>query len=737
MADEIEIGVKVNGLAQIKSDLKALKSELINATDPAEIERLSMAAGQLSDKISDANEKIKVFAAGSSFESVGNGLGLIGNQLSSLDFEGAQESAKMLTATITNMNPKAVMDGFKAFIGTIGELSKAFVQMGLKLLANPLFLLVAVVAAVVIAIVLLKDKIGIMQKAFDLLMIPIKLVIQTLKDLTDWLGLTAFAAEDSASRQIAASNRTTQAIRNNGEKAINALNREIAVKKAAGQDTTNLEKKVLDESTKISKANIKNAQDETATILALSAAKNEKLTKDQLKTIRDNNTLQFQEIENVKNFNNEKKVLDVAYAKDASDKQKSANDKASADQKAADQKATEDKKARLKREADLQQKYSDEIKALGIKTEEEKLAFDKQKEIREINQMDISAKAKEARLKDVNTKYGILESQLVQDQADKLKEIVANNELEIAKIKDGSRNAELNRQRKAELAAIDKITQDETAKQEAKKAVEDKYKLLKRDADALDFAEAQSKELEKNENDLITFEEKFIRLDEQQKRLNENELLNKAERDAAQLELDEKRTQAEADFEMKKEEAIASTKQNFQNIISGIEQTGLAKTKAGQIAMKAIALAQIGIDSAMALSKASTLANAEGVAAQLAFPMVPGAGTIARVISYASTALSVGANIAKAKKLLSSGGSPSASGGSGGGGSVGGGGGSSAPTAPSFELYGKNNEANTATSAKSVEAQQANNITVTAVVSETEITSTQDRVARMNSSGEL
>ena len=121
------------------------------------------------------------------------------------------------------------------------------------------------------------------------------------------------------------------------------------------------------------------------------------------------------------------------------------------------------------------------------------------------------------------------------------------------------------------------------------------------------------------------------------------------------------------------------------NIISGLEESGLAKTKAGQGISKAIALTQIGIDSAVAISKASTLANAEGTAAQLAFPTVPGIGTAARIISYASTALSVVSNIARAKKLLSSGGSST-------GGSSGGGGGS-APTGggappPQFNVVG-------------------------------------------------
>jgi hypothetical protein len=62
---------------------------------------------------------------------------------------------------------------------------------------------------------------------------------------------------------------------------------------------------------------------------------------------------------------------------------------------------------------------------------------------------------------------------------------------------------------------------------------------------------------------------------------------------------------------------------------------------------------------------------------------LPGAGTIARVVSYASTAASVIGNIARAKQLLSSGGSSSGSSSSGGGG------GNSAPPPPQFNIVGQ------------------------------------------------
>lgn len=150
--------------------------------------------------------------------------------------------------------------------------------------------------------------------------------------------------------------------------------------------------------------------------------------------------------------------------------------------------------------------------------------------------------------------------------------------------------------------------------------------------------------------------------------------------------IEDKKAAEAAEREKRKNDVIADSKQNLSNIISGLETTGLAKTKAGQQISKALALTQIGIDSAVALSKASTLANAEGAAAQLAFPTVPGIGTIARVLSYTSTALSVASNIVRAKQLLSGGGSGggSASGGSGSAPSPTGGG----TSAPQFNVVG-------------------------------------------------
>jgi hypothetical protein len=242
---------------------------------------------------------------------------------------------------------------------------------------------------------------------------------------------------------------------------------------------------------------------------------------------------------------------------------------------------------------------------------------------------------------------------------------------------------------KQKADALERIRQGEIDTEAERRAeelfqIQEQYRLLIEEAtkfgqDTTALKEAQrtkEKELADKfkEEDRVKEEEYWIAESEKAVARDE-EAKKKREADAAE----------EIAFQKSKDDAIASSKQNLTNIISGLEETGLAKTKAGQGLSKAIALTQIGIDSAVAISKASTLANAEGVAAQLAFPTAPGIGTAARIISYASTALSVVSNIARAKKLLSSGGSSS-------GGSSGGGGGS-APTgggapAPQFNVVG-------------------------------------------------
>jgi hypothetical protein len=130
-------------------------------------------------------------------------------------------------------------------------------------------------------------------------------------------------------------------------------------------------------------------------------------------------------------------------------------------------------------------------------------------------------------------------------------------------------------------------------------------------------------------------------------------------------------------------DAVASIAQSGEQLLSSIQATGLARGKAGQAAMKALALVQIGADSAIAFSKMmqGTEQSATGAASGAPGPAAPAVYLATKIAFYASGTATILANIARAKALLSGGG-----GGGGGAAAAGGGGGPAA--APSFNVVG-------------------------------------------------
>jgi len=237
----IEIPIKLGGLAQIKSELRDLKGQLANATDPEQMQQLAERAGQLSDKIKDANENVKNFATGSKFESIGNQFSSMKDSLMSLDFEEASDKAKMFSTSLTNLKPGDIGKSIKGLIGVVGQLGKAFVTFGLQLLANPIFLLVAVIVAVVVGLVLLANKLGLIKPILDVMSKAFDFVIQKLKDFADWLGLTNFAEEDKAKKSIESNKKIADSYKAKGDKIATAYDRQIEIAKIEGKNTTQLE----------------------------------------------------------------------------------------------------------------------------------------------------------------------------------------------------------------------------------------------------------------------------------------------------------------------------------------------------------------------------------------------------------------------------------------------------------------------------------------------------------------
>lgn len=237
----IEIPIKLGGLAQIKSELRELKGELANATDPEQMQQLAQRAGELQDKLSDANEAVKNFASGSKFEQIGNSFGSMKDSIMSLDFEEASQKASMFGKSLTNLKPSDIGNSIKGLIGVVGQLGKAFVTFGLQLLANPIFLLVAVIVAVVVGLVLLANKLGLIKPILDAMSKAFDFVIQKLKDFADWLGLTNFAEEDKAKKSIESNKKIADSYKTKGEKIATAYDRQIEIAKIEGKNTTQLE----------------------------------------------------------------------------------------------------------------------------------------------------------------------------------------------------------------------------------------------------------------------------------------------------------------------------------------------------------------------------------------------------------------------------------------------------------------------------------------------------------------
>ena len=129
-------------------------------------------------------------------------------------------------------------------------------------------------------------------------------------------------------------------------------------------------------------------------------------------------------------------------------------------------------------------------------------------------------------------------------------------------------------------------------------------------------------------------------------------------------------------------DAIGSIAQSGEELLSALQSTGLARGKAGQAAMKALALVQIGADSAIAFSKMmqGTETSAAGAATGVPPPAAPATYLATKIAFYASGSATILANLARAKALLSGGG--------GGGGGATGGGGAVPAAAPSFNVVG-------------------------------------------------
>ena len=507
---------------------------------------------------------------------------------------------------------------------------------------------------------------------------------------------------------------------------------EIAMAKIAGKDTTQLE---LDKSRALEKEAIKRKAAAKKALEAMRHQESEEATKKRAelrKQIDEENKI-------IRGGVNERKRIKAQEIADEKEKDKKASEQAAAAASAARDRAKAAAKNRLDnaraiRDFELSQikdanereiaivneKYArlmNDLKNDANKTAEEKAKFNamyltqQQQELDKLSedrtkteaenlkkgneiiadlQLQMMEEGTEKELAVTKAKYDKLRAQtladttLTEEQKKTLTQLY--NDQEAAENKKRADAKLLQQQTLAKTLADAALTEDQLKLQALETKYAEEYKLAEGNA-ALQLALSQ-------------------KLKDDQAKIANDEAISKIE--SAQKERDA-RLQLAAD------------------IATGLQTLGSAfikDQKKLEKFNKGMALVQIGIDTGKAISSL--------VSASQSNPLNAPTGGIAGAVQFATGIIQIATNIAKAKQILTSGGSPS------GGGGGGGGGGSTANVAQQVpqaaQLFGSANAGGTMSAGGTT---NESSMTVTAVVSETQVTNVQNKINKINKNAEL
>lgn len=676
--NEVVIPLKIQGIAQMKAELRELKGAIASATDPAQMTALAQQAGVLSDRIKDANDAVNVFASGSKFEQVSNGLGGIKDSLMSLDFEEAAEKSKTFATALGMVNKADIAKSMKGIVDMTKTLTGAFFKLGLTILMNPIFLIVAAVVAIIAVIALVLKSFGVLDDVINAMMMPINALIAGFKALTDWLGLTAFAAEDNAARTLAANEKVTESSKERTASMTADLGREIAEAKAAGLDTTKLEEEKSNVQIKEADKRKQSAKKALDGQKKLGDDADQETIKKLKKQIREENEI-------IKQGYSDKRVAkltdikeDEEDAKKAAEKQKAANDKYIAADKASMEQIAEARKivtdsAKTAQQVeldDLAASYATKI-ATATKYKNDTTALLEAQKIQEAA---------------INKKYSDATQAIEDEKKAKKKEADAKTIADTIALED-ARYLEI--QRLSTSAA-------EFEKLQLQQAFEAKTAKLKEDDELYLLYKA---EYQKKLDDIDTATVEKVKADEATKRAEQFATIQKG-------------------FEFA--EKTLGAIEGITNLVQANKLKGVQK---GSKEEEKIMRKQFNLNKAMQLAGAVIDAGKAITASLASSPIAIGpVPNPAGIASLAFATITSATNIAKiAATQFTSSSAPSAD----TPGNIGGGDASTTAVAPTAgpQLFG---QANTGSQVNA--GGGTNNITVTAIVSETEITSSQNHI---------
>jgi hypothetical protein len=736
--NEVTIPIKLVGLGEMKAELKQIKNDLVTATDPAEIERLSTRAGELNQKLRDTNKTIKNFSTGSTVQQVGNQISGIKDSLMNMDFSKASTQVTAFTATLSKFKVGDLTKGLGALTQAAGQLGAQMLKIGMQLLVNPYFLLAAVIVGIVVAVVMVLKYFGVLEMVIDALMAPINALINGFKALTDMMGLTSYAADENANRVQAAAEKSTEASKLRTEKIGKYYDHEIAMARIAGKDTSMLEVKKSKEQSAEAEIRLANAQAtlESMAHMVGSYAEEEK-QKLRDKITEENNIIASGDDAREEMFAaNEKKVADNAkkvadnaravnkaiYEKRLADQKEAAANRLAAERQIEDLRIAAIKDAALKEQEVISEKY-DRLRADLLtdasKNNAERIALKAAFDLAEKNEQ---AKIDEDKKKKENEAYQALNALKIANMVEGEAKIVAQQKVayqasvNAAKEKYGADSAQF-----AEFQEQLRIADEATTKARSDKKIADQQALLN-SLNELGLTDDQRK--------IMAIEAQYLK---EQELANGNAETLLALKNKYDIDIDNANITA-ANNEVENNRKVRDAKLGFaKDTVDGLANLGgmLIKDQAKLAKFnKASALVQIGIDTAKAISALVAASNTN--------PLNGVTGGGAGIAQFAAGVIQIATNIAKAKQLLTSPSTPVTSGGGDTGGGDTGGGSNTATMIPqAAQLFGSSNNANTMTAGGGGSSDGGGNMMVTAVVSETQITNVQKKINMINKNSEL
>lgn len=336
MAERKEITIDIvlkddfaaQNVKELKQAVKLLNDEILKTEAGSEaFINASKKAGQLKDKLEDAKDSVKSFNA-SPIENVANSFGSLGNKLKSLDFGGAKQEFSNLSSSFIGLSKNILGIGQATSAASAG-----FRILGGAIAATGIGVLVIAIVLLIANFDKLKTAGGLIGETFTKLGNIIQGVIQYVKDLTDSWGLTAFAAQDAAKKQIEAQEKA-------GKNAEEWYARN-------GDKFDEFSKRKIEADIEYKKSKLELDKDETK-----SAEEKAQI----LKELEDKRNRE------IKASDTDRRAEITKQNEEEAAKNKAKNDKIKAD----NEKAAEDKKKKEQEVLDFQKQIQDEINKINI-----------------------------------------------------------------------------------------------------------------------------------------------------------------------------------------------------------------------------------------------------------------------------------------------------------------------------------------------------------------------------------